>query len=271
MTYEYIKYQKKGHIAYITLNRPEKLNAVHPPMQMELWDALIDFNEDPDSWVAILSGAGDRAFCAGNDLKYRGEHPGEPSPWGPKYYSNPEHPGPIGSLPTEIWKPIIAAVQGYAVGGGMEITLHCDVVIASEDAQFGVPEIKNVGGFPGGGGIFRLPRQVPYKIAMWMLLSGQFMSAKYMHSIGYVNEVVGADKLMETAEQYAQTLCGNPPIGVQTTKEVALRGLDLPIDHPPTAWQYQWEAVTARMRRSEDAEESRRAWLEKRKPEYHNR
>jgi enoyl-CoA hydratase/carnithine racemase len=221
--------------------------------------------------VVILSGAGDRAFCAGNDLKWRVEKPTEGGSERTQYVSNPDKVGPAGTLPTEIWKPIIAAVNGYAVGGGMEITLHCDVVIASDTAQFGVPEVRNVGGFPGGGGIYRLPRQLPYKVAMWMLLSGQFMSAEYMHTIGYVNEVVPADKLIETAERYAKILCENPPIGVQTTKEVALRSLDLPIDHPQTAWQYQWEGITARMRNSEDAKESRNAWLEKRKPVYHNR
>jgi acyl dehydratase len=149
--------------------------------------------------------------------------------------------------------------------------IHYDVVIASESAQFGVPEIRNVGGFPGGGGIHRISRQLPYKAAMWMLLSGQFMTAAYMQSIGYVNEIMPEDKLIETAQRYAQILCENPPIGVQTAKEVAVRSLDLPIDHPATAWQYQWDGITARMRGSEDAKESRAAWLEKRKPVYHNR
>ena len=271
MAYEFIKYEKKGHLAYITLNRPERLNAIHPPMQIELWDALLDFKNDPDAWVVILSGAGDRAFCAGNDLKWRTEYPDGQTPWGPNYRSNPDNPGPIGSLPTELWKPMIGAVNGYAVGGGMEITLHCDIIIATDSAQFGVPEIRNIGGFPGGGGIYRLPRQVPHKVAMWMLLSGQFMSAQYMHSVGYVNEVVSHDRLMETAERYADTLCANPPIGVQTSKEVALRSLNLPIDYPPTAWQYQWDGIASRMRSSEDAEEGRRAWLEKRKPVFRNR
>jgi enoyl-CoA hydratase/carnithine racemase len=271
MAYEFILYEKRDHIAYLTLNRPEKLNAVHLPMQMEIWEALIDFKKDRDAWVVILTGAGNRAFCAGMDLKWRSEHADQPTPWGTNYKSDSERVGPVGSLPTEIWKPMIAAVRGYAIGGGMEITLHCDVIIASEDAQFGVPEIRNVGGFPGGGGIYRLPRQVPHKVAMWMLLSGQFMSAQYMHSVGYVNEVVPPDRLMETAQRYAQVLCENPPIGVQTAKEIALRSLDLPLDYPPTAWQYQWEGIAARMRNSEDAEESRRAWIEKRKPVFHNR
>jgi len=271
MAYDFILYEKKEHVAYLTLNRSEKLNAIHPPMQKEIWEALIDFRQDEDAWVVILTGAGNRAFCAGDDLKWRSEQTDEPTPRGIRYKSDPERMGPAGSLPTEIWKPMIAAVRGYAVGGGMEITLHCDVVIASEDAQFGLPEIRNAGGLPGGGGIQSLPRQVPYKVAMWMLLSGQFMSAKYMHSIGYVNEVVPSDQLMEAAERYAQILCENPPIGVQTSKEVALRGLDLPVDYPPTAWQYQWGGITNRMHQSADAEESRRAWLEKRKPTYRNR
>jgi enoyl-CoA hydratase/carnithine racemase len=271
MAYKFIVYEKTDHVVLLTLNRPEKLNAIHLPMQMELWEALIHFRKDPDAWVVVITGAGDRAFCAGMDLKWRSEHAAEATPWGTHYKSDPDRVGPVGSLPTEIWKPMIAAVRGYAVGGGMEITLHCDVVIASEDAKFGVPEIRNVGGFPGGGGIYRLPRQVPYKIAMWMLLSGQFMTAEYMRSIGYVNEVVTPAELITTAGRYARLLCENPPIGVQAAKEIALRGLDLPLDYPPTAWQYQWEGIAARMRNSEDAEESRRAWLERRRPVFRNR
>lgn len=271
MSYDFILYEKKDHVAYLTFNRPEQLNAIHPPMQKEIWNALNDFREDEDAWVVILTGAGDRAFCAGHDLKWSGEGGGEPTPRGWRYRSDPERVGPAGSLPSDIWKPMIAAVRGHAVGGGMEITMHCDVIIASEDAQFGVPEIRNAGAFPGAGGIQRLPRQVPYRVAMWMLLSGQSMTAEYMRSIGYVNEVVPADQLMETAERYARILCDNAPICVQTSKEIALRGLDLPIDYPATAWQYQWGGITARMNNSEDAEESRRAWLEKRKPVYHNR
>ena len=211
MAYEFIIYEKKDHVAYITLNRPDRRNAISPPMQLELWDALHDFRDDPDAWVAILTGAGDRAFCAGADLKWSAENPGEPLPWKRDYRSDPERVGSAGNLPTELWKPIIAAVNGYAVGGGMEMTLHCDVIIASDNAQFGVPEIRQAGGLPGGGGMLHLPRQVPYRVAMWMILSGEFMSAEYMHSVGYVNEVVPQDRLMETAERYARTLCGNPP------------------------------------------------------------
>ena len=240
-------------------------------MQLELWDAFRDFKADPDAWVAILTGQGERAFCAGADLKWRTDHPEEDTPWSAKYQSDPERVGPPGTLPTEIWKPMIAAVNGYAVGGGMEFTLQCDIVIATENAQFGLPEIRHTGEFAGAGGVLRLPRQIPYKIAMWMILSGQFMSADEMFRIGYVNEIVPQADLMKTAERYANTICDNPPIGVQTAKEVTLRSLDLPIDHAPTAWQHQWDAITARMHASEDAEESRRAWLEKRKPNYYNR
>lgn len=271
MAREFILHERKDHVAYVKLNRPERLNAINPPMQVELFEVFNEIREDRDAWVVIMSGAGGRAFCAGMDLKWRTENPGAEPPWGQNYMSDRSRPGPVGTLPTEFWKPIIAAVDGYAVGGGMEITLQCDVVIASEAAQFGVPEIRNVGAFPGGGGIYRLPRQVPYKVAMWMLLSGQFMSARYMHSIGYVNEVVPSEKLMETAEEYAGILCKNPPIGVQTAKEIALRSLDIPVDYAPSAWQLQWDGIAARMRDSEDAEESRRAWLEKRAPEFHNR
>ncbi|MFL2761723.1 MAG: enoyl-CoA hydratase-related protein [Dehalococcoidia bacterium] len=273
MQFEYLTYSKESHIVTLTLNRPERLNSISPPMNLELWEALNTFREDKDAWVCILTGAGDRAFCAGNDLKWRSENPGVETPGiipGTEYQSNPKTPGPAGTLPTELWKPLIAAVHGYAVGGGMELTMHCDIVIASEDAKFGVPEIKNIGGVPGGSGILRLQRQLPYKVALWMLMSGEFMSADYMYSLGYVNEVVNKDDLLSTARKYAEILCNNPPIGVQTAKEVAIRSLDLPIDHPPTAWQYLWTGLTDKMRNSEDAHESRQAWLEKRKPNYKN-
>ena len=124
-------------------------------------DALHDFSDDPDVWVAILTGAGDRAFCAGADLKWGSENPGEPLPWRQNYQSDPERIGSAGNLPTEIWKPLIAAVNGYAVGGGMEITLHCDIIIASDNAQFGVPEIRQAGGLPAGAVCCTFPGRSP--------------------------------------------------------------------------------------------------------------
>ena len=148
-----IVYEKDESIAYVTLNRPEVMNALHPPAHEELWEVWYDFRDDPDVWVAILTGAGERAFSAGNDLKYQAAHAGEPTPV--------LLPGGFGGITNrfDCNKPIIAAVNGYALGGGFEIALACDIIIAAEQARFGLPE-PTVGLAPGAGGVHRLPRQV---------------------------------------------------------------------------------------------------------------
>ena len=168
MAYEFISYEKKGRIAYVTIRRPERLNALHPYANAELLDAFTGFRDDSDAWVAILTGTGERAFSAGNDLVYTAQHGG----------ARPGPRAPFGGITTgfECWKPIIAAVNGYALGGGLELAMACDIIIAAEHAELGLPEPR-VGLFAGAGGVHRLPRHVPHKVAMGMLLTARRISA----------------------------------------------------------------------------------------------
>ncbi len=188
MAYEFSTYEKKGHIAYVTINRPEVMNALHHPASQEMYGIWMDFKNDPDMWIAILTGAGDRAFCTGNDMKYRASAMGGRSSTATQSHS----PGGIGGLvlTTDIWKPIIAAVNGYALGGGLEIALSCDIIIASENARLGLPEPRVAG--VGHTGICRLTRKIPMPIAMGMILTGKHISAQEAYRVGLVNEVVRA-------------------------------------------------------------------------------
>ena len=176
MTYEFITYEKRGRVAVVTLNRPDSMNALHLEAHLELKDAWEDYRDDPEVWVAILTGAGDRAFCAGNDLKVTadrtakgGDIQGEARP-------------PFGRITRDFDcpKPIIAAVNGVAAGGGLELILACDIVVASEHARMGLPEPK-VGLYAGAGGAHRLARQIPFKLAMGMLLTGDLVDAPEAH------------------------------------------------------------------------------------------
>ena len=176
MSYEFIKYEKEGHLVYVTINRAKDMNALHPPANVELSKAFDDFAEDPDAWVAIYTGAGDKAFCAGNDLKYTAEHGFDAVK--ESLLSEKAVKGGFGGITTrfDCFKPIIGAVNGYAGGGGTEIAMACDIIVAAEHAKFGLPEPR-VGLMAGAGGVQRLPRQIPLKIAMGMMLTGKMITA----------------------------------------------------------------------------------------------
>src|SRR5436305_9061141 len=194
MTYQHAIYEKKGHIAYITINRPEVMNALHYATNIELSEIFNDFKQDDEVWVAIITGAGNRAFSAGNDLKAtaaataRGE-------------KLPEKRVPFGGITSdfECYKPIIAAVNGVAVGGGFEIALASDIIIAAEHARFGLPEPR-VGLIAGADGVHRLPQQIPLKQAMGMLLTGRQIPAQEAYRLGLVNEVVPGTDLTAATE-----------------------------------------------------------------------
>ncbi len=260
MTYQYAVYDKKDKIAYITLNRPEVMNALHIHCHQEMAEIWNDFRDDPEVWVAIVTGAGNKAFCAGNDLKYTAQHAGESRTLLPL--------GGFGGITNqfECWKPIIAAVNGYALGGGMEIVLACDIVIAAEHARFGLPE-PTVGLTPGAGGALRLPRQVPLKVAMGMMLTGRHITAQEAYRIGLVNEVVPISELMPTAEKWAQDILRCAPLAVRATKELAMKGLDLPL---PAALNFETQE-RRKMRASEDYFEGPKAFSEKRAPRWKGR
>jgi enoyl-CoA hydratase/carnithine racemase len=258
MAYEYAVYEKEGHVATITMNRPERLNAVHPPAAEELSAIWDDALADDNTWVIVLTGAGDKAFSAGNDLKYTAEHG----------FPKKRAKGGFGGLTdrTDIWKPTIAAVNGFALGGGFEMALACDIIIAADHARLGLPEPR-VGLMAGAGGVHRLPRMMPQKIAMGYILTGRHMTAQEAHCWGVVNEVVPLSDLMSAAHRWAQDILEGAPLSIRASKQAAMMGLGHPLD---VALNLEYTESTA-MRRSEDIVEGPKAFAEKRKPNWKGR
>jgi enoyl-CoA hydratase/carnithine racemase len=256
MQLEFVRYEKRARIAYVTIDRPEVMNALHPPANEELSRVWDDVAADPEVWVAILTGAGDRAFSAGNDLKWTAAH-GVPRM--PK--------GGFGGIAArdDLWKPLIAAVNGVALGGGLEIALACDVIVASENARLGLPEPR-VGLMAAAGGVHRLPRHVPLKIAMGMMLTGKHITAQEAHALGIVNEVVALKDLMPTVERWAAEIMECSPIAVQATKESALKGLEMPLER---AVSEKFPGLY-KLLHSRDVVEGPRAFAQKRKPVWRN-
>jgi len=253
-------YEKKDHIARLVMNRPEAMNAMDPETYQELSDAWIDFRDDPEAWVAIITGAGDKAFSAGADLKkaFGRQTVAE------EYFINP--PAPILNRGLEIWKPVIAAVNGFCLGGGTTLLLATDIRIAAEHATFGLSEVKR-GILPGNGGTQRIIRQLPYPIAMEMLLIGDRISAQEAYRIGLVNRVVPYAELMLTAEDYARRILENGPLAVRAIKEAAVRGLNMSLEDG-----IRYESHMQRiLMQTEDAVEGRTAFAQKRKPEWKGR
>ena len=199
MNYQYTIYEKKGHIAYVTLNRPEVMNALHDAAHVELQEIFNDFKHDDESWVAIITGAGNRAFSAGNDLKATAAATtmGE-KPAGEKLL-------PFGGITSgfECMKPLIAAVNGWAMGGGFETALACDIIVAAENAVFALPEPRV--GLIAGSGVHRLPRMIGQKNALGMILTGRRVSAAEGKELGFVNEVVPAGEALTQARMFLWT------------------------------------------------------------------
>ena len=260
MSYRFVEVARDGRVTVVTLNRPEVMNALHPPAQQELDRVFDDFQNDPDQWVAIVTGAGDKAFSAGNDLKFQAEHGAAALREG---MANVK--GGFGGLHrrTDLWKPVIAAVNGFALGGGFEIVLSCDIVLAAEHATFGLPEPR-VGLMAGAGGVHRLPRQIPYHVAMGMILTARRIGARDAERYGLVNEVVPAAELMNAARRWAGEILECAPLSIRASKEAAVRGLAMPLDQ---ALAHRFEGVD-RMHGSADFVEGPRAFAEKRKPSW---
>jgi len=263
MSYQYARYEKRGHIAYVTITRPEVMNALHAEANAELSEIWDGFADDPDAWVAILTGEGDRAFSAGNDLKATARRDVQPS-------AGPGRPikGGFGGITNrfDLFKPLIAAVNGWAMGGGCELALACDIVIAADHARFGLPEPR-VGLIAGAGGVHRLPRKIPMAIAMGMILTGQPIDAQTALRYGLVNEVVPLAQLLPTAERWANAILECAPLAVRASKEAAMVGLDLPLE---TALRRSYDNVSAHMA-SADRIEGPRAFSEKRPPAWTGR
>ncbi len=251
--FETILYDKKGGIGYITLNRPQVLNVYNLQMRDDLYQVLEALRDDPEVEVAILQGAGERAFCAGADLS---EFLTAPTPviarqarWERDVW------GLFLSLP----QPIIAALHGYVLGSGIEIALFCDLRIASEDAVFGLPEV-GLGILPAAGGTQTLPRTVGRAKALEMLLTGDFIDATEALRVGLVNRIVPRSQLLSAAEELARKISSHPAPVVRAAKEAVNRGLDLPL---PQALELERDLGLPLMDTPE-ARERIRAFVEKR-------
>ena len=258
--YEFAKAETKDKILIVTINRPEVYNAVHPPLSRELDEIWNDFLKDPDLWVAILTGEGDKAFSAGNDLKYSAQEA--------QYRVNQPASGFAGLTNRfDRTKPIIAAVNGFAMGGGMETALSCDIIIASENAKFALPEVK-VGFFAAAGGVQRLSRQIGKKAAVEIMLTGRSVGAEEALALGIVNQVVPHEKLLESAIEKATVIASNCPSSVKASME-ALNHMDQ-LEEIPIALEKSYEIIDV-LRNTEDHKEGVAAFVEKRAPNWKNK
>lgn len=252
-----IDYKKEGKIAIFTINRPEALNAMNVQGLQELSEAMADFRDDPELWVGIVTGAGDKAFCAGADIK----------DMLPFMKANiQDKPWAIPATPMrglELWKPLVAAINGLALGGGLEIALACDIRIASEKARFGLPEVT-LGLIPGWGGTQRLPRMIPWCKAAELLLMGRLMDAQEAYRIGLVNTVVAPEAVLPTAREWAEVICRAGPLAVRAAKEAMVVGTSLSLEEGLRLEN----ALEAYMSHTEDFIEGTTAFVEKRKPNY---
>ncbi len=253
---EFCRVEEDGRILTVTINRPEVMNSLHPAANFELELVFNEFAADPGLWVAIITGEGQRAFSAGNDLKYQAEH-------GAKAVTTPETGFAGLTSRFDNFKPVIAAVNGVAMGGGFEIALACDLIVASEKAVFALPEPK-VGLAATAGGIHRLPRQIGMKQAMGMLLTGRRVSAAEGKELGFVNEVVTPGELISAARRWADQIVECAPLSVRASKQAALGGMALDLRE---AIETPYEEIR-RMTRSKDYIEGPVAFSEKRKPNW---
>jgi len=251
-----IDYKKENRIAIFTVNRPEAFNAINVQAMQELHEAMVAFRDDPELWVGIITGAGEKAFCVGADIKnmlpFMKENRGKP--W---------------TLPAttmrglELYKPLIAAINGLALGGGLELALSCDIRIASENARFGQPEV-NLGLMPGWGGTQRLPRVIPWAKAAEILFTGKPVDAQEAYRIGLVNKVVPQDKVMPTAKEWAEAICQVGPLGVRAAKQAMMRGCSMSFEDGLRLENALFDYLLS----TEDYAEGSAAFTEKRKPNF---
>lgn len=262
-----LTYEKMDGVAVLTLNRPEARNAISPEVACRLADALTDFAADPALRVAILTGAGDKAFCSGGDLALTlplmtGARRPE-TEWDHRLLSEPEILSRSALRDFELNKPIIAAINGHCMAGGMETILATDIRIAADHATFALPEVRR-GLIPFAGALVRLPRQVHYCLAMEMLLTGEPLTAEGAREAGLVNRVVPAVELMDTAWGIARRIAANGPLAVQEVKRTVLAASGRTLKEG-----YRLEdAAKVRVMASEDAREGPRAFMEKRQARF---
>ena len=256
--YEFLKTEVDGHILTVTINRPERMNALHPPAHAEFDEVWNEFDKDENLWVGIVTGEGDRAFSAGNDLKFQAEAGG-------KMDINMASSGFAGLTSRfNLTKPLIAAVNGVSMGGGFEIALACDLIVASTNAKFALPEPK-VGLAGLAGGMQRLPRQIGMKNALGMMLTGRHVSAEEGMRLGFVNEVVEPDNLISAAKAWAKQIEECSPMSIRATKQVAYENFNEP--DLEKSMKAHYSAVKA-LFGSEDFIEGPVAFAEKRLPNW---
>jgi enoyl-CoA hydratase/carnithine racemase len=258
MSYQFCTVHDEGRLRIVTLNRPEVLNALHADANDELAKVWDDFAARDDLWVGIVTGAGERGFCAGNDLKVQAG--GKRRPNGPMGFA-----GICNRF--DLNKPMIAAVNGMAMGGGFETALACDIIIAAENAIFALPEPR-VGLIAGAGGVHRLPRSIPIKKAMGMILTGRRVPAREGFELGFVTEVVPEGQALAAAKRWAGMILECSPKAVRASKQAAYRGMDEPTLE--RAMRTIYPAQQENME-SQDYVEGPAAFAEKRKPNWQNR
>ncbi|WP_427925147.1 enoyl-CoA hydratase-related protein [Streptomyces sp. cg40] len=254
-----VEFTKDGHVARVTLNRHQSLNAITPQMDDALFAAWNDINDDPDIRVAILSATGEKAFCAGADVSGATENADRRMALGGGLTG-------VGGPLLTLRKPLVAAVQGYVIGGGCELAMCADIVVAADTAQFGIPETK-VGIIGEAGIMHRAMRQLPHHIALAMILTGERVPAAKAELYGLVNEVVPYADLSAAAERWAQKVAAGSPLAVQAAKDAALSRLGWPLD---VALATRYEPIEA-YASSKDRLEGRAAFAEKRAPQWQGR
>jgi E-phenylitaconyl-CoA hydratase len=254
-------------LAIITIDRQQSHNALDPASMVDLRDALVAADAADDVRVIIITGAGDRAFCAGADI--RATSPAKRS-FISTYFDRDtpkDHPLYVRNIAfsrLELRKPVIGAINGVAAGGGMEIALNCDICIASENARFGLTEVR-IGSIPAVGGIQRLVRSLPRPVAMRMLLSGEIVDAHFALQWGLIAELVPAEQLMLRARELGQRIAANAPLAVKSAKLLAEKAAELPFSEAVVFEEMLWGHLYA----TDDRIEGRKAFTEKRKPEFH--
>ena len=260
MDYKYIIVEKKEHITIIRLNRPEVRNALSPYVSIELEDVFNEFENDSNAWVAIVTGVGDKAFSAGFDLKWGATASPEEQR---EAFGKLKYKAVSGAvtLNPNITKPVIAAVNGFAMGGGFELALGCDLIIAAEHAVFSLPE-PLVGRVPTEGGVHRLSRQIPFHLAMEILFTYKRISAQEGVELGFVNRVVPLDQLMTEAEKMASTIMEGSPLAIRAIKQMVNDGLEMTLRK---AFSTTFPLYIKFMQ-SNDFIEGPKAFSEKRKP-----
>ena len=249
-----VEYEQRGRVALLTINRPEARNAVNGAVANGMEEAIDRLEADDEVWVGILTGTGP-VFSAGADLKAIAE--------GTAAQMQTKRGGFAGIARRERTKPIIAAVNGPALAGGCEIVLSCDLVVASTEARFGIPEVKR-SLVAAAGGLFRLPRALPKNVAMELALTGDPIDAQRAYELGFVNRIAEPDALIDTAIALAEQITANAPLAVRASRQIVLDGM---LADDETAWRVTNEAFVA-VASSEDFAEGPRAFIDKRAPQW---